>query len=288
MALIFEIQDETLQVIEAKSKREGRFIVDAHFTLDFNSEEKDSSEFIKNLKRLIKEHKIKDNKVHVVFNNRLTLSKEFIVPRIERRKMNLIVKNEMQMALNLTDDYVYDYMTLSNEEVDGNISERVLAFAIKLQHVKETEKWFKKLNLKIQSIQTSTSTLINMLDFTDIVDNNRPVIITDMQRNYTRFYLYYKQEVFMIRTIHPDTRELDDSGSRFVNLSKLLINSIYNEHDLVVDKIILLGNYNMILDVKENHKSKLDINCELADLNLAFIKNDTDLYSSFSSIGAII
>lgn len=224
----------------------------------------------------------------MVLNNRFTLSKEFIVPKIDRRKMGLIVKNEMQLALNLTDEYVYDYMSLSSEKGELSESERVLSFAVKLQYIKEIEAWLKKVHLKIESIQTSTSTMINMLDFTDLVENNRPVIITDMQRNYTRFYLYYKQEVFMIRTIHPDSRELESSGARFVNLSKLLINAIYNDHELVVDKIIMVGSYEMIQEVQENHINKLDICCECADLSLVFSKKEDHLYAAFSSIGAIV
>lgn len=60
MALIFEIQDEKIQVISAKSKREERFVVDGVFDIAFDPQEKESTDFIKNIKTLMKEHKITD------------------------------------------------------------------------------------------------------------------------------------------------------------------------------------------------------------------------------------
>lgn len=288
MALIIEIQDSKIQVIEGRSRREGRFIVDAHFDINFqDSEGNESKTFIKDFKEKFKENKIRDTKAHIVFNNRFTLAKEFTLPRLDKRKMALIVKNEMQLSLNLDDSYVYDYLTLSTETQDGRQYERLLAFAIRTQHIQETEKWLKQIGISIRTIQTSTSTVINMLDFTDVVQDNLPVIVTDMQNLYTRFYLYYKQEIFMIRTVHPDIREMESSGQRFINLSKLLVNAIYNEHELVVDKIILLGNYDLILDVEENYANLIDIPVELATLTDAFINPSEDKYITFSSIGAI-
>ena len=275
MALIIEIQDSKIQVIEGRSRREGRFIVDAHFDINFqDSEGNESKTFIKDFKEKFKENKIRDTKAYIVFNNRFTLAKEFTLPRLDKRKMALIVKNEMQLSLNLVDSYVYDYLTLSTETQDGRQYERLLAFAIRTQHIQETEKWLKQIGISIRTIQTSTSTVINMLDFTDVVQDNLPVIVTDMQNLYTRFYLYYKQEI-------------ESSGQRFINLSKLLVNAIYNEHELVVDKIILLGNYDLILDVEENYANLIDIPVELATLTDAFINPSEDKYITFSSIGAI-
>lgn len=284
MSLIIELQDTLIQVVDAQTTRDGRFQVDSFFSIPLSEDQTtESPTFQRALKDALLSHNIHDTKAHIVFNNRSTISKEFDLPPLEPSKMTVLVRNEMKLALNLGSDYVYNYMTLSSHQTHH----KILAFALKKSYIAATETWLKALGIGIRTIQTSTSTMINMIDYSHLITDDKAIIVCDIQTTYNRFYLYHKQELVMIRTIYSDPSKNMTCPKRFIKLSQLLIHSIDIENELQVHKMLLVGHYDMILNVEATCPKTEDFLCELANLNFVFTTSKDVNYYCFNFIGAM-
>ena len=291
MALILEIKENSFSFLDAKKKSDGSIDVKSYFDIHFEQDpiEHENDALNQKIIDLLKQHKMKGSKVHVVLNNRLSLSRELLVPKIKKKRMNLIVRNELMSALNLSEDFVVDYITLSERVVDNVSFEQVMGVAVRESVIADVERWLKSMKLKIRSFQTGTSGMLRMVKYANLVESNQPLIICDICDRYARFFLYNDQEFIVMRTVNPDPTKLEESNTRIVNLIRLLSNSLYREHKLSVERVILNGQIGVVENIIASAKKSLDMNCETVDVSYIF-KEDIriDMLQYLNALGACV
>lgn len=245
MALIIKIKENQLTFIKASTKPEGRYHVDACFSIPYEINSQESNAHVhQEIITIMKNHRIKERKTHVVLCSSLTLSKEFELPQLEEKRLKPIIQNEMTLAMNLTDDYIFDYLILGEIENREYLTDRVLVVGLKVEIMKRIETLMKGLKLRIQSVQTIDSTTLNLVDFTDIPLGNKPTLLLNLENDKGSFYCYHQQEVLMLRNI---TWRLNEEPSPIKHIETIVRECtavIESKFSLDVKDILVFGDEN--------------------------------------------
>ncbi|MEG0823102.1 MAG: hypothetical protein RSG07_01205, partial [Erysipelotrichaceae bacterium] len=133
-----------------KIKISGSSIIDLFDSGLLNSDYFDVAKLLPIVRQHINENKYEKCKVKLVLNNKQVIYRELSVPSSNTQdETRTLVKNEMIMSLNLTDDYLVNYILLEETEVDGDKMQRVLATAVLGSALSDYVDLMKKLKMKL-------------------------------------------------------------------------------------------------------------------------------------------
>lgn len=197
MPVIIEIREEELVFTELKQEKNEVIKVINQFTVKYNLTLSKDNTLIK---ETLIHHGIKGNSVYILLNNQSGLSRELEIPRLRRKQMIEIAKNELKMKLNLSSNHVVDIMKLDKEREKEEKIERILATAVPFEMIKTIEAWCKNLGLKIKSLETGTSTMLKVL-MSIRSDSKESTLYLDTSSFVIRLYLFHDQQFISLRTL---------------------------------------------------------------------------------------
>ena len=140
MAIGIEFKNGSVNLVEAKVKRNS-VVCKSAFSFDFEGDWIDqqgiSDSNFDNL-LMVFEQKLEEfglsdiREGYVCLNNTSVIYREIITPKIDEKKLAFIVRSEMMDTLNLTPDYIMDFIILESI-LDENEREayRLLAVALR-------------------------------------------------------------------------------------------------------------------------------------------------------------
>ena len=225
-------------------------------------------------------------------NNSSIIYRELVVPRIEEKRLPLLVRSEMMSVLNLTPDYVMDYRIL--EEVSDNEKSlyRILAVAIQDKALETYIGVLKDCKLKINSIDSATNAIIKLSNDLNIFTDNQQLILADIANNHLRLYLFENGKYSLSRynrlMVFNENSEESFIDSIVDNINKMVQFSYTRYDGQNAKKIVLTGIDNILPTVKKRISEELVIPCDILD-KPQYIESEVKYQQCFiNAVGTLI
>lgn len=272
MALSIEIRNGFVYLVEARTTKTSVSIQKTHYysfpeewvtETGVNNPEGFSELLLQNLS----EQNIKDKKAYVCINNSSVIYRELNLPRVDDRKIPLLVRSEMMSALNLTPDYIMDYVYLNEVESDGSMYYRVLGVAMLKSVIESVLDVAKRCHLKLQVVDSATNSILKLVQDNKSVQESDQLIIADVGNGHLKLYLYENGEYALSRNnklIAFKENSNDEIVSAIVdNINKMVQFSYTRRLGTDAKKVILCGNDEILEELQKQVSENLLIDCEI-------------------------
>jgi len=204
MAISIEVRNNRIHVVEASVKGTSVTCKKA-FSLDLPDGVLDAKgiidtvQFGRILESGLANHQISSKKVSLCINNPSIIYREIVVPRVDDKKLAFVVRSEMISSLNLTNEYIIDFIILDEYLDQHRPFYRILAVAILDSAMKSFVDTLRSIKLKSAIIETSTSAIINYVDVCGVADSGEPIIIADIEDGALKLYLFEEKKYVLTR-----------------------------------------------------------------------------------------
>lgn len=295
MELVMEIRESHLNFVYGERSRNGRIKIKETFSVPFVEayaptfgralDHIETSHMNAAILAELKNRNIKEKKINIIINNRIGLTKQIEIPKVNKKKTLKLVRNELILELNINRDFMADYMELSPSKENPQMR-RVLALAVRTSMLETIELWLMKLGFKIKSIESGSTSMISVLEDLNSISGQEPVIVVDLTRDYTRLYLFNEQRFVVLRSVYPSDKNMAQV-TRVANLINLMSSSLYRNSGVYVEKVILLGDQDEINKLVNDVENVLDYEFIEFDPKSQIFGNVENITSYINCLGAI-
>lgn len=297
MALAIEVGRSSVYLVQAKV-RKGKIVIKKKESFDF-PEEWISDKGITNVEAFrellsdtLKKGSFNDKDVYLCINNSSIIYRELVVPRIEEKRLPLLVRSEMMSVLNLTPDYVMDYRILEEVSENERSLYRILAVAIQDKALETYIGVLKDCKLKIKSIDSATNAIIKLSSDLNIFTDNQQLILADIANNHLRLYLFENGEYSLSRNnrliVFNEESEESFVNSIVDNINKMVQFSYTRYEGQNAKKIVLTGLDNILPVIKDRINEELMIPCEILD-KPRYIESEVEYQQRYiNAVGTLI
>ena len=297
MALAIEVGRSNVYIVQAKV-RKGKIVIKKMESFDFPEEwisDKGITNveaFQESLDTTLKEGRFSDKDVYLCINNSSIIYRELVVPRIEEKRLPLLVRSEMMSVLNLTPDYVMDYRILEEVSENERSLYRILAVAIQDKALDTYVGILKNCKLKIRSIDSATNAIIKLSKDLDIFADNQQLILADIANNHLRLYLFENGEYSLSRNnrliVFNEESEESFINTIVDNINKMVQFSYTRYEGQNAKKIVLTGLDNILPTIKNRINEELMIPCEILD-KPRYIESEVEYQQRYiNAVGTLI
>lgn len=272
MALSIEIRHGYVYLVEARTGKMSVGIQKTHYFEypdDWVTESGivNLEGFASLLLQHLKEQNMRDKKAYFCINNNAVIYRELNIPKVEEKKVHLLVKTEMMSALNLTPDYIMDYIYLNDVEVEGNVQSRVLGVAMQVKAIESLLEVAKLCKLDVQGIDSATNSIIKMMDENPMLENTNQLIVADIGNGHLRLYLFENgiyalsrnNKIISYKEVTPE----EVTNSIVDNINKMIQFSYTRKNGSDSKKIIITGIDEELEDVQRFVSENLLVDCEI-------------------------
>ncbi len=298
MPISIEFKSDTVNIVEAKLKS-GVFEVQHAITVSFPEEWLDVKgireigDFYLLLSQVFDDYKFKTKDVAICLNNTSIIYRELIVPSIDKKKMAMVVRSEMMDVLNLTPDYIMDYVVIEPiVDEEGKAMVRVLAVASLATALESYIELIKLLKLKLNSIDSATNAMIKLVDAIPEMKSLEQFVLVDVGANYLRLYLFEEGKYVLSRNVK--LVRLNDSTEDEIinvvedNINKMIQFSYTRGAKTGINKIILAGRDQLLDELKSKVLEDLLVPCEIFSQPLFINSSDKFETCYINAFGALI
>lgn len=274
MALSIEIRNGYVYLVEAKTTKTS---VSLRNLLAYEyPEEWVNDSGIVNIKDFsnlliahLKDYHFREKQAYVCINNSSVIYRELNIPEIDERRIPLLVRSEMMSTLNLSPDYIMDYIVLSEFESDSAKYLRVLAVAMQKTAIESVLEVLKQCRLNPVVIDSATNAILKLVKSTTQLKENEQVILADIGNGHLRLYLFEDGEYGLSRnnkliTYNEDNHD-DIVNTITENINKMIQFSYTRSRENELKKIILTGTDLLLEDIQKSVKENLLIECEILE-----------------------
>lgn len=271
MALSIEIRNGFVYLVEAKTTKNSISLKRTHYYAF--PEEWVGETGITNLEGFsnllmenLREQGFKDKKVFVCINNPSIIYRELLIPKIDEKRIPLLIRTEMMSALNLTPDYLMDYIALEEIEKDGSSQIKVLAVAMLRTAIESILDVMRRCKLEAEVIDSATNAVLKIVK-SALVLGEQQVIVADVGNGHLRLYLFENGQYALSRNnkllaFNEESKdEIIDNITE--NINKMIQFSYTRAFGIEVRKIILTGLDELLPDVQQKVKDNLLVECEI-------------------------
>ena len=272
MALSIEIRHGYVYLVEARTGKMSVGIQKTHYFEypdDWVTESGivNLEGFASLLLQHLKEQNMRDKKAYFCINNNAVIYRELNIPKVEEKKVHLLVKTEMMSALNLTPDYIMDYIYLNDVEVEGNVQSRVLGVAMQIKAIESLLEVAKLCKLDVQGIDSATNSIIKMMEENPLLENTNQLIVADIGNGHLRLYLFENgiyalsrnNKIISYKEVTPE----EVTNSIVDNINKMIQFSYTRKNGSDSKKIIITGIDEELEDVQRFVSENLLVDCEI-------------------------
>jgi Tfp pilus assembly PilM family ATPase len=272
MALSIEIRNGFVYLVEARTTRTSVTIQKTHYysfpeewvtETGINNPEGFSSLLLQHMK----EQNIRDKKAFVCINNGSVIYRELNLPRVEDRKIPLLVRTEMMSALNLTPDYIMDYVYLNEVESEGAMYYRVLGVAMLKTAIESIVDVAKRCKLQLQVIDSATNSILKLVQDNKLIQESDQLIIADVGNGHLKLYLYENGQYALSRNnkliSYKENSNDEMIGSIVDNINKMVQFSYTRKLGTDSKRVVLCGIDELLEDLQKQVSENLLIECEI-------------------------
>lgn len=272
MAISIEIRNDFVYLVEARASKTSVGLLRTHhyaFPEDWVSDAGilNPEGFSSLLLQHLKEAGMREKKVHICINNPAVIYRELNIPKVEDRKIPLLVRTEMMSALNLSPDYIMDYVYLNDVESDGNAYFRVLGVAMQNKAIDTVLDVAKRCHLQVQSIDSATNSILKFLENSKYVESVAQLIVADVGNGHLRLYLFENGIYALSRSNkivnYKETSDDEFTNSVVENINKMIQFSYTRKTSNDSKKVVLVGIDDKLEAVQRMVSENLLVDCEI-------------------------
>ena len=299
MALSLEIRSGFVYLVESKSRsKSGPVNISKTLFFEFpdswidNQGIKDVQEFSSLLNEHLTKNNIKDKDCILCINNASIIYRELMVPKIDDKKTPFIVRSEMMNALNLTPDYIMDFIVLEEIKREEETSQlRVLAVAMLESAIESYLQAFKKAKRNVVAIDSATNAIIKLANEARVFTDDDPVILVDVGNAYLRLYLFENGMYVLSRNARLVSYSEGDKESVIPivedNINKMIQFS-YTRSKKAIKKIVLMGMDEILPDIQKVLFDSLFVPCDILQMPSTFMSSVGFQTKYVNAFGALI
>lgn len=297
MALSIEFKTGVVNIIEARVKKNNVEVKRSH-SFEFPElwvdvagiQEMDSLVLL--FEQVLEDQGFRDKSCSICINNPSIIYRELNVPKIEDKKMPLLVRSEMMDVLNLTPDYIMDFIVLDEIDIDGVASYRLLAVASLSKALESYMTLMKRLKLNLTTIDSATNSIIKIVNLIPTINAMEQVIIVDVGNGHLRLYLFEMGQYILSRNTRLVT--LNDSSREEIiatiedNLNKMIQFTYTRGAKSGIKNVVLIGQEEILPDLKNRVFDDLLVPCEILECP-TFVSWDQPFQSKYiNAIGTLV
>lgn len=296
MAIGIEFKNGSVNLVEAKVKRNS-VVCKSAFSFDFEGDWIDqqgiSDSNFDNL-LMVFEQKLEEfglsdiREGYVCLNNTSVIYREIITPKIDEKKLAFIVRSEMMDTLNLTPDYIMDFIILESI-LDENEREayRLLAVAVLDSALESYINLLRSLKIKPVVIDSATNAIIKVMETYPVMEKMDQVIITEVGDGHLRLYLFDRGQYILSRNVRLVTYS-DFARDEYLdtiedNISKMIQFSYTRGIKNGVDKIFLIGKDGILDEINERVNKNLLVDSEILS-QPSFVDGDCEFQTQYTNV----
>jgi type IV pilus assembly protein PilM len=267
MSLAIEIKNNEIILVDAKVNKTRIQVRTAH-SFEFSEGVinqngiVDTDNFALILSQQLSQLGKREKTCNVCLNNSSIIYREIFVPKVDERRLPFLVRSEMMSALHLTPDYLMDYIPLEEVIKDGNKMYRVLAVAILESAIASYISAFKKANLKINTLDTATNSIIKLVDTFGISEVEHQFIVADVQKGQLKLYLFDEGVYVLARNTRLTSSLTEDTESAIDEVIESISKMnqyTFTRNDKGIQQVIYVGVDAVLADVRDRVEQTLNI-----------------------------
>jgi len=299
MALSLEIRSGFVYLVESKSpSKSGPISISKTIFFEFpeswidNHGVREVDEFGTLLLEHLVKNNIREKDCILCINNSSIIYRELMIPKIDDRKTPFIVRSEMMNALNLTPDYIMDFIVLEEIKKEEEVSQlRVLAVAMLESAIESYLNAFKKAKRNVVAIDSATNAIIKLANESKVLSDDDPVILVDIGNAYLRLYLFENGMYVLSRNARLVSYSEGDKESVIPivedNINKMIQFS-YTRSKKAIKKIVLMGMDEILPDIQKVLFDSLFVPCDIIQMPSTFIPTAGYQTKYANAFGALI
>jgi len=274
MALSIEIRNGYVYLVEAKTTKTSvslRNLLAYEYPEEWVNDSGivNTKDFSNLLMAHLKDYRFREKQTYVCINNSSVIYRELNIPEIDERRIPLLVRSEMMSTLNLSPDYIMDYIVLSEFESDSSKFLRILAVAMQKSAIESVLEVLKQCKLNPVVIDSATNAVLKLVKSTSQLKESEQVILADIGNGHLRLYLFEDGEYGLSRNNKLITYS-EDNHDEIVNvitenINKMIQFSYTRSRENELKKIILTGTDLLLEDIQKSVKENLLIECEILE-----------------------
>lgn len=297
MALSIEIRNGYVYLVEAKTTKTSinlKNLLAYEFPEEWVNENGivNTNDFANLLNIHLKDHNMREKQAYVCINNSSVIYRELIIPEVDERRIPLIVRSEMISNLNLSPDYIMDYIVLNEFEEDASKFLRIFAVAMQKSVIESILDVLKQCKLNPIVIDSATNAVLKFVKSTSQLNENEQVILADVGNGHLRLYLFEDGKYGLSRNnklLMYNNENRDDIVNTITeNINKMIQFSYTRSRENELKKIILTGLDDLLVDIQKNVKENLLIECEILEKPV-FVTGDVKFENKYvNAIGTLV
>lgn len=299
MALSLEIRSGFVYLVESKSKsKSGPINISKTLFFEFpdswidNQGIREVDDFGSLLADNLTKNNIKEKDCILCINNASIIYRELMIPKIDDKKTPFIVRSEMMNALNLTPDYIMDFIVLEEIKKEEETTQlRVLAVAMLESAIESYLNAFKKAKRNVVAIDSATNAIIKLANESKVFTDDDPVILVDIGNAYLRLYLFENGMYVLSRNARLVSYSEGDKESVIPivedNINKMIQFS-YTRSKKAIKKIVLMGMDEILPDIQKVLFDSLFVPCDIIQMPSTFISTVGYQTKYVNAFGALI
>jgi len=298
MAVSIEVRNNRIHVVDAVVNN-NKISCKKAFSLDLPDGVLDAKGVIDNMQfaRILESgletHHVKAKKVTLCINNPSIIYRELVVPRVDDKKLAFVVRSEMISSLNLTNEYIIDFIILDEFIDQHKPFYRILAAAILDSAMKSFVDTLYTIKIKPLVIETSTSSIIKYVDMSGAVDSGEPIIVADVEEGILKLYLFEDKKYVLTRNTKITEYSMEDRhaliGVIEDNINKMVQFQFTRPSHVGIRKILLVGKVDFLQEACNSINESLQIET-LVFPQPSFVQDDTNTphYYKIYAAGALL
>lgn len=242
------------------------------------------------LNKALVDNDIKEKRATLCINNPSIMYREINIPKVDDKRIPFMVRSEMIATMDLSADYIIDFIILDETTEAHKTQIRILAVAISEKALASYVNLFTKLDIKIDVIDTATSSVIKLINKTDVFDGDLPVIIADVEQDLLKLYLFENKKYILIRNTKlqefEPTRKIEWIGDLEDNINKMVQYQFTRESHVGVKRIAFFGDHPLLQDISRSVSESLDVETMLLPKPDLLSSRDENFLPFLNAIGA--
>lgn len=264
MSLAIEIKNNEVILVDAKVTKNKIQVKSTH---SFDFEESminqqgivDTNNFSLVLSQQLNEFRSKEKSCNVCINNNSIIYREVLVPKVDEKRLPFLVRSEMMSVLHLTPDYLVDFVPLEEVVRDGHAMYRVLAVAILEVAIESYINTFKKSNLKINTIDTATNSIIKLVDIFGLSKTENQFLVADVQKGQLKLYLFDEGVYVLARNTRLSLDENAFNVEEIVESISKMNQFTFTRNNKGINHIVYIGFDSILRELSNSVEETLSI-----------------------------
>lgn len=268
MTISVEIRSNIVYMVEAKVNKTNIHVQNTHqfeFPEEWITEQGivDVEAFSQRLMKEMAIAQIASKKVNLCLNNSSIIYRELTIPKVDAKRVPLLVRSEMMSALNLTPDYVMDHIELETLKHDETDYLRVLAVATLNTAIRSYLRAFAACKLKIMTIDSATNALLKLINLAKVAQKDEQVIIADIGNGHLRLYLF-DDGIYALSRNTKHRVYVGESNDEIIdnieeNINKMIQYSYTRKSTHEIKKVYLMGVDELLPEIKRRAIENLNL-----------------------------